>query len=454
MSLFPIFVKLEGRPVLLVGAGQVGESKMGGLLSAGAVVTVVAPDATAEIRRLAGEDKIFWHQRVFDPSDLDGTTLVVAAVPKDVARLIYEEAHIRGVLVNSVDDPENCDFYYPAVVNRGDLQIAISTAGHSPALAQRIRIELEQQFGPEYAQWIHQLGEARRELFATDIDPELRKQKLHALAGADRLRPKGVGRPEALAPPPAGGMVYLVGAGPGDPELLTLKALRILGQADVVLHDDLLTPEILELVPSTARIECVGKRHNERQVTQLEINRRLCEYGAAGQTVVRLKGGDGAIFGRASEEMDALRAAGISFAIVPGVTAASGAAAAAGVSLTDRRLGSALVFLTAQRCKGNPPPNWKAIAELGGTVAIYMPGGHEDDLARQLMAAGLATDTPCFVVASASRADEQVVETTVGDLPGLQKLPAPAILLIGAVPAKAAEAGATPRNTGKKAQDH
>ena len=128
-------------------------------------------------------------------------------------------------------------------------------------------------------------------------------------------------------------------------------------------------------------------------MTQQEINRRLCEYGAAGQTVVRLKGGDGAIFGRASEEMDALRAAGISFAIVPGVTAASGAAAAAGVSLTDRRLGSALVFLTAQRCKGNPPPNWKAIAELGGTTAIYMPGGHEEDLARQLIDAGVARET-------------------------------------------------------------
>ena len=199
-------------------------------------------------------------------------------------------------------------------------------------------------------------------------------------------------------------MVYLVGAGPGDPELLTLKALRILGQADVVLHDDLLTPEILELIPSSARVECVGKRHNERQVTQQEINRRLCAYGAAGQTVVRLKGGDGAVFGRASEEMDALRAAGISFSIVPGVTAASGAAAAAGVSLTDRRLGSALVFLTAQRCKGNPPPNWKAVAELGGTIAIYMPGGHEGDLAGQLVAAGLAADTPCFVVASASQA--------------------------------------------------
>jgi uroporphyrin-III C-methyltransferase / precorrin-2 dehydrogenase / sirohydrochlorin ferrochelatase len=425
MSLFPIFVKLEGRPVLLVGAGSVGEGKVGGLLAAGAVVTVVAPEATPAIRALADGRKISWRQREFHPDDLQGMVLVVAAVPRDIAGSIYQEASSRGVLVNSVDDPEHCDFYYPAVVTRGDFQIAISTAGHSPALAQRIRIELEQQFGPEYAHWVRQLGDARRELFATDMDPELRKQKLHALA---RVRLEGLGAQTAPS------MVYLVGAGPGDPELLTLKALRIIGQADVVLHDDLLTPEILELIPSTARVECVGKRHNERQVTQQEINRRLCEYAAQGQTVVRLKGGDGAIFGRASEEMDALRAAGISFAIVPGVTAASGAAAAAGVSLTDRRLGSALVFLTAQRCKGNPPTNWKAVAELGGTTAIYMPGGHEDDLARQLIDAGLAADTPCFVVANASRSNEQVVETTLGGLSGVQKLPAPALLLIGAVP--------------------
>ena len=428
MSLFPIFVKLEGRPVLLVGAGPVAESKIAGLLSAGAVVTVVAPNATPEIQKLAEDGRIRWHQREFDPRDLDRMTLLVAAVPKETARLIYEEAQIRHVLVNSVDDPENCDFYYPAVVNRGDLQIAISTGGHSPALAQRIRIELEQQFGPEYTEWIQQLGDARRDLFATDMDPELRKQKLHEMA---RLRPEDFGGHAARD----AGMVYLVGAGPGDPELLTLKALRILGQADVVLHDDLLTPEILELIPSTARVECVGKRHNERQVTQQDINTRLCEYAAGGQTVVRLKGGDGAIFGRASEEMGALRAAGIPFAIVPGVTAASGAAAAAGVSLTDRRMGSVLVFLTAQRCKGNPPPNWKAVAALGGTTAIYMPGGHEDDLARQLLDAGLASNTPCFVVASATRADEQVVACTLGELPGLRKLPAPAILLIGTAPA-------------------
>ncbi len=432
MALFPIFVKLEGRPVLLVGAGPVGESKITGLLSSGATVTVVAPKATPAIADLANKGKVHWREREFQPNDLDGVTLVVAAVPRDVARTVYEEAHRRGVLCNSVDDIENCDFYYPAVVARGDLQIAISTAGHSPALAQRLRVQLERQFGPEYADWIQQLGTARRELFATDMDPEVRKQTLHQLA---RQQP---------------GHVYLIGAGPGDPELLTLKALRILGQADVVLHDDLLTPEILELIPPGARVECVGKRHGDRQITQQEINRRLCEYGAAGQIVVRLKGGDGAIFGRASEEMDALHEADVPFSIVPGVTAASGAAAAARVSLTDRRLGSALVFLTAQRCKGNPPPNWKAIAELGGTAAIYMPGGHEADLARHLMDSGMPANTRCLLVARASRPDEQIVETTLGEIPQLEKLPAPALLLVG-VPASKARAVPVGALRGKKA---
>lgn len=430
MPLFPIFVKLEGRRVLLVGAGPVGESKVGGLLAAGAAVTVVAPEATPAIVELAKQGKLHWHQRKFQTSDLDDVVLVVAAVPKDVAGAIHEGARNRGVLCNSVDDIDNCDFYYPAVVTRGDLQIAISTGGHSPALAQRLRMELEQQFGPEYADWIQQLGTARRELFATDMDPEARKKKLHEIAGAKAPAP-----PQSITSPT--GHVYLVGAGPGDPELLTFKALRILGQADVVLHDDLLTPEILELIPATARTECVGKRHGERQMTQQEINRRLCAYATAGQTVVRLKGGDGAIFGRASEEMDALQAGGVSYSIIPGVTAASGAAAAAGVSLTDRRIGSALVFLTAQRCKGNPPPNWKAVAELGGTAAIYMPGGHEADLAHQLVESGMAPDTPCFVVAGATRPDQQIIETTLAGMPDLPRIPAPAILLIRALAPKA-----------------
>jgi uroporphyrin-III C-methyltransferase/precorrin-2 dehydrogenase/sirohydrochlorin ferrochelatase len=466
--LFPIFVKLAGRSVLLVGGGRVGESKIAGLLASGAAVTVVAPRATASIAKWATEGKLRWQARAFQPADLDGMALVVAAVPADVATAIFAEARSRGILCNSVDDPDHCDFYYGAVVNRGDLQIAISTNGQSPALAQRLRQELEHQFGPEYADWLARLGDARLEMFALDIDPDVRRERLHEIASARAFQEFTEGLSGGCpAPLSERGHVYLVGAGPGDPELLTLKALRILGQADVVLHDDLLTPDILELIPPTARVECVGKRHGERgpqrgsragdperQMTQDEINRRLRVYALAGETVVRLKGGDGTIFGRASEEMDALRAANIPFTIVPGVTAASGAAAAAGVSLTDRRLGSALVFLTAQRCKGNPPPNWKALAALGGAAAIYMPGGHEADLAHQLMDGGLPGDTPCMVVSKATRPDQQVVETTLAGLPGISTLPAPALLLIGVVSSHARAVEPSMQNTGKNAKDH
>ena len=170
MALFPIFVKLEGRQVLVVGGGPIAESKLSGLITSGARVTVVAPDATPALIALAAEGAITLYRREFRPDDLDGVALVVAAVPKDVAASVYAHGQRRGILVNSVDDPDNCDFYYPAVVNRGDFQIAISTAGHSPALAQRVRIELERQFGPEYGRWVQQLGYSRREHFASETN--------------------------------------------------------------------------------------------------------------------------------------------------------------------------------------------------------------------------------------------------------------------------------------------
>src|SRR5262245_52443162 len=285
MSLFPVFLKLQDRRVLVVGGGPVAESKIGGLLAAGARVTIVSLAATDAIQEWARRSTVTWHRRVFDPSDLDGVVLVVAAVPEEIGSAVFAEARNRGVFCNAVDDPDHCDFYYPAVVTRGDFQIAISTAGHSPALAQRLRIDLERQFGPDFGEWVRQLGEARRELMASDMEPAERRQQLHAMAAES---PRGDERPGGAL----SGVVYLVGAGPGDPELLTLKALRILGQADVVLHDDLLTPDILELIPPGARIESVGKRHRDPHITQEEINRRLCQYAADGKVVVRLKGGD------------------------------------------------------------------------------------------------------------------------------------------------------------------
>jgi precorrin-2 dehydrogenase / sirohydrochlorin ferrochelatase len=186
MSLFPIFVKLEGRRCLVVGAGKIGEPKIQSLLDADARVTVVAPEVSDRVRQWTDESRLIWEARVFEPSDLDDVFLVIAATPSPkVNELVFIEAKSRKILCNSVDDPEHCDFFYPAVVRRGDLQLAISTAGRSPALAQRLRLELEEQFGPEYATWVRELGEVRERLFAADIDPEKRKSQLHQLASRD-----------------------------------------------------------------------------------------------------------------------------------------------------------------------------------------------------------------------------------------------------------------------------
>jgi uroporphyrin-III C-methyltransferase/precorrin-2 dehydrogenase/sirohydrochlorin ferrochelatase len=432
MTLFPLFVKLDRRPCLVVGAGSVGESKIASLLEAGAIVRVVSLAATDVVQKWAASGRLSWHQRPFVPDDLEGMFLVVAALPQgDLTASIHAEARRRGVLCNAVDDPDNCDFYYPAVVKRGELQIAVSTGGHSPALAQRIRKELERQFGPDYEQWLQELGQARKALFAVPMDPEARKQLLHELASQQAFESR-----EPRAESRDSGKVYLVGAGPGDPELLTLKALRLLGTADVVLHDDLVPAEVLELVAPSARVQSVGKRHGEQHISQDAINALLVGHARAGRTVVRLKGGDVAIFGRANEELDALREAGIECEVVPGVTAMSGAAAAAGISLTDRRTTSAVVLVTAQTCKGNARPNWRAIAAIGATMAIYMPGERYELIANELLAAGLDASTPCRIVSRASQPDESVVKTTIGALGAQERLPAPAVLIVGEVTQK------------------
>jgi precorrin-2 dehydrogenase/sirohydrochlorin ferrochelatase len=186
MSLFPIFLKLEGRRCLVVGAGNVGEPKIQSLLAAHAEVLVVAPEATATVQSWAESGAITWNRRGFDSSDLDGAVLVIAATASEVINdAVFLEAQRRSILCNSVDDPQHCDFFYPAVIRRGDFQVAISTAGHSPALAQRLRTELEEQFGPEYAGWVSELGRVRQDLFAADMNPEERKQRLHELASRE-----------------------------------------------------------------------------------------------------------------------------------------------------------------------------------------------------------------------------------------------------------------------------
>ena len=235
------------------------------------------------------------------------------------------------------------------------------------------------------------------------------------------------------------GRVYLVGAGPGDPELLTVKALRVLGVAEVVLHDDLVSPEVLALVPATAYVLNVGKRCGPKILCQQEINELMVGYAWAGYTVVRLKGGDPMIFGRAGEEIDALRAANISFEVVPGVTAALGAAAVAQIALTQRHVAPALALVTYSRAAGEPPTRWRSLIESGATLALYMPGDDYGKISRELREAGLDRDTPCVLISRATTPAEQIHTTSLERLAELPALPSPTLMVIGAVARMATE---------------
>jgi uroporphyrin-III C-methyltransferase len=231
----------------------------------------------------------------------------------------------------------------------------------------------------------------------------------------------------------ARGKVYLVGAGPGDPELLTLKALRLLQSAEAVLHDDLVAPEILKLIPASAQLHNVGKRCGKKKILQEEINFLMVALADSGLRVVRLKGGDPLIFGRAGEELEALRRANIPYEIVPGVTSALGAAAAAQIPLTHRRASSALVLLTAHQAADSDAANWAKLAGSGATLVIYMPGRNYSEIAAKLKAAGLDPETPCAVISRATTKQQRTHRTTVADLHRSAELAAPTLLLVGEV---------------------
>ena len=479
MSLLPIFLKLEGRPALLVGAGTVALDKIGSLLKTNLRLRVVAPNARQEIRQLAAEGKLEWLQRSFEPSDLDGNLIVIAATDNPaVNSAVYRGSIERGILCNSVDDIPNCDFFFGSVVSRGDLQIAISTAGESPAFAQRLRREIDEQLPGDLGPWLQNLGELRREVLATHPRGEARKLLLHELAQrqicdsptcstrqlahgvsknnsvilseaernapsavegpasadtvilSDRSAAQGVEGPAvAFGTHTPQGHVYLVGAGPGDPDLLTVKALRLIQSADVILHDDLVAPAILDLAPLDAVVVNVGKRCGIKTITQGEINALMVEHARDNRSVVRLKSGDPLIFGRAAEEITALTAADIPFEVVPGITAAFAAAAAVGCSLTSRHTASNVIFSTGHHAQSH---NDAALPQLeDATRVVYMPGRDLGLLALQWLQEGLPPDFPCAVVSRAAQPDQEIRYTTLAALGDAAPTQAPGLLIAG-----------------------
>ena len=436
MSLLPVFLKLDGRPGLLVGAGAVALEKIGSLLKTGLRLRVVAPNAVPEVRQLALDGRLEWIERPFEASDLDGNFLVIAATDSaEVNAAVYQGAVALGILTNSVDDPPHCDFYFGSVVSRGELQIAISTAGESPAVAQRLRREIDQQLPEDLGRWLEDVGRLRREVLAKQPRGESRRRILHQLAQRPVCEAASCpSRQLALAPlanqnANSAGMVYLVGAGPGDPDLLTVKALRLIQSADLILHDDLVPQAILHLAPPGAEIINVGKRCGVKSISQEEINALMVESARAHRSVLRLKSGDPLIFSRASEEIAALTESGVPFQIVPGLSAAFAAAAAIGCPLSIRNSASNVIFSTGHHAQSH---NCAPLPQLeDATRVVYMPGRDLRLLAEQWLDEGLPPEFPCAVVSRASQPGQQLRCTTLAALGNAEPFDAPSLLIAG-----------------------
>ncbi len=432
MTLLPLFLKLDGRPGLLVGAGTVALEKIGSLLKTGIRLRVIAPAAHDEIRQLAAEGKLEWIERSFDLADLDGNFIVIAATdnPK-VNASVYRGAVERNIPCNSVDDIPNCDFFFGSVVGRGDLQIAISTAGESPAFAQLLRREIDEQLPADLGPWLASLGELRRDVLATHPRSEERKLLLHELAHRQICDSPACSSRQLTRTPrnELHGKVFLVGAGPGDPDLLTVKALRLIQSADVILHDDLVPKAILALAAPGSEIVNVGKRCGKKNITQEEIHALMIGHARAERSVVRLKSGDPLIFGRAAEEIAALSAAEIPFEIVPGITAASAAAAAIGVSLTSRSAASNVIFSTGHHAASHDSA---ALPErANATRVVYMPGRDLRLLAVEWLQEGLPPEFPCAIVSRAGHPDQQIRCMTLATLGDAEPAPTPSLLIAG-----------------------
>ncbi len=441
---FPVFLRLQGARVLLVGGGEIAARKLRLLRRAQPTIEVVARELNSEVAAAVAEGAALRIATDFESSQVQGCRLVVAATDDpQLNAAVAAAAQRAGVPVNVVDDPELSSFITPAIVDRAPLLLAISSAGAAPVMVRRLRERLEAQLPVAYgrvADWMQTqrqrvkqaAGQRARRIWEQFLDGSGAEQLLSGnVAGAD------VALSTLLAEEATPGEVYLVGAGPGDPELLTFRALRLMQQCDVVLYDALISPAILELVRRDAERVHVGKRRAKHTLPQEQINEELVRRARAGQRVLRLKGGDPFVFGRGGEEIERLAAAGIPFQVVPGITAASGCAAYAGIPLTHRDHAQACVFVTGHpQADGTLNLHWDMLTRRGQTVVIYMGLTALPQLCAELIAHGLPGEWPAAVVENGTRADQRVIVATLAELPQRVGRPAqagPSLVIVGQV---------------------
>jgi len=449
MEYLPIFIDLKDRICLVVGGGDIAARKSGLLLKAQTKVTIVAPTVSSTTQALIDEDKVVWIKAEFSIEHLQDKSLVIAATDiEKVNRDVHREAKQQNILVNVADCPELCDFILPSILDRSPIVVAVSSGGKSPILARQLRARLETLIPPTYGRLADLVGRYRQAV--QDKLPKLSMRRRfwesilqgkvadHVLAGRDEAGEQTLQAilDETQTDDHQQGEVYLVGAGPGDPELLTFKALRLMQQADVVFYDRLVSKEVLALVRKEAEHVYVGKQRDWHAVRQEEINQLLLKQAQQGKRVLRLKGGDPFIFGRGGEEIETLAAENIPFQVVPGITAASGCASYAGIPLTHRDYSQSCTFVTGQLKEGELDLNWQALVQTRQTVVVYMGLAGLAVLSQKLQQHGMKADVPAALVQQGTTEHQKVWVSTIADLPDLaerEKPAAPTLVIIGDV---------------------
>ncbi len=446
MKYFPMFFELENRPCLVVGGGDVAARKVSLLARAGGKVTVISPDLCESLQGRLNASEIKHLAKSFEANDLSGYVLVIAATDdRSVNKLISELAQQQNIPVNVVDQPELCSFIVPSIIDRSPVQVAVSTGGASPVLARLLRAQLETIIPATYGR-LALLMEEFRDKVKKLIDADKRRAFWETVIQGPIAEMVFSGKEEAAREAmhtavdenkmPDRGEVYLVGAGPGDPDLLTFRALRLLQQADVIVYDRLVSEEILDLARRDADLVYVGKERDKHTLPQEDINKMLARVAKKGKRVLRLKGGDPFIFGRGGEEIETLMQEGVPFQIVPGITAAAGAASYGGIPLTHRDYAQSVLFVTGHLKDGTMNLNWEAMVQPGQTVVVYMGLLGAKILCEQLVKHGKSPDTPIALVQQATTTNQKVFIGTLATMPQIidkTTIKPPTLIIVGDV---------------------
>ena len=453
MDYLPLFLDIKNKPCLIVGGGVIAERKVSILSRAQAKITIIAPDITTEIKHKLNSGNLIWQKKVFSAddlqTDLNKYQIVIAATDdRKVNAEVAQFCRDKNIFVNTADDSKNCDFILPSIIDRSPVQIAVSTGGASPVLARMLRTKLENCTPASYGQLAKLIENNRvaiKEKFST-LD-QRRKFWEQVLQGpiaelvfanqpgaAQKLLDETVKQADNNELPQ--GEVYLVGAGPGDPDLLTFRALRLMQQADVVVYDRLVSQEIMDLVRKDAEHIYAGKERSQHTLQQESINELLVRLAKEGKRVLRLKGGDPFIFGRGGEEIDSLIDEKIPFQVVPGITAAAGCAAYSGIPLTHREYSQAAIFATGHLKDGTVDLNWDMLAHSNQTLVFYMGLHGLKIICDNLKKYGLSANTPAALVMQGTTANQKVIIGDLDNLPALVEqhdVKPPTLVIIGDV---------------------